>query len=676
MLLGHEGNICALDVSRFHTPARIVSGSWDSSARIWDVEKGESVATLEGHGAAVWAVLWYDKDTVITACADKNIRLFSAATGKLRKEFHASNDVVRALCRLQPDAASGAAFASAGNDGTIKLWTLDGVEVAQLHGHGNFIYTLACLPSGEIVSSSEDRTVRVWKNGQCIQTITHPAISVWSVAASENGDIVTGASDKIVRVFSRSPERAGSEATLKAFDEDVRGSAIPKQAMGEINKEQLPGPEFLTTKSGTKEGQVQMIREANGNVSAHTWSTAAHQWINVGTVVDAAGSSGRKTEFMGKDYDYVFDVDIEEGKPPLKLPFNVSQNPYEVAQQWIANNELPMTYIDQVANFIITNTQGATLGQAGSGGPGADPWGSERRYRPDDGDQVPKAPVARAKVLPQKEYLTITTASFAVIQKKLLELNQGLLNDGRKDIALNPSIVEQLPAFIKELDLSASSPKSSKSLDALGEAVITIITAWPEKMRLPGLDLLRCLSNASKNLTQQSDLVSALQKSEALANGNANTAMLAIRALANLFGNETGQQYAAANFESIRSLIVPHMQPTAGAINRNVHIALTTLYINFAVQLTKIGAATAPAEAASRAATLLTDLTVLLSNSKIIDSETLYRGLVAVGTLLRVPPAEGVQVDGAAIEAAVKRAVGSSKEPRIKGLASELELLL
>lgn len=39
--------------------------------------------------------------------------------------------------------------------------------------------------------------------------------------------------------------------------------------------------------------------------------------------MDAVGS-GRKQLFNGKEYDYVFDVDVQEGAPPLKLPFNVS----------------------------------------------------------------------------------------------------------------------------------------------------------------------------------------------------------------------------------------------------------------------------------------------------------------------------------------------------------------
>lgn len=40
-------------------------------------------------------------------------------------------------------------------------------------------------------------------------------------------------------------------------------------------------------------------------------------------MVDAVGS-GRKQLYEGKEYDYVFDVDIQDGVPPLKLPYSVT----------------------------------------------------------------------------------------------------------------------------------------------------------------------------------------------------------------------------------------------------------------------------------------------------------------------------------------------------------------
>jgi phospholipase A-2-activating protein len=292
LLIGHGGNVSALDVDQ--AGEYIVSGGWDAEVRIWPVGKWECEAVFKGHEGAVWGVLAYDSETIITACADQKIRIFHK-TGKLLQSFQASKSPVRAVCRVPKTHPSGADFASADNDGVIRLWTLSGKRLAELHGHDGFIYSVASLPNGELVSAGEDRTVRVWKGTQCIQTITHPAISVWSVAAcTETGDIVSGASDRIVRVFTRSTGRVADAETTRLFEDSVKESSIPQQQLGEINKETLPGPEFLTNKSGTKDGQVVMIKELNGNVTAHTWSAAQGQWINVGTVVDAVGSSGKK----------------------------------------------------------------------------------------------------------------------------------------------------------------------------------------------------------------------------------------------------------------------------------------------------------------------------------------------------------------------------------------------
>ena len=64
LLLGHSHNVCAIDVCP--EAGWVVSGSWDSSARIWRVGKWETEAILEEHQGSVWAVLAFDKDTIIT----------------------------------------------------------------------------------------------------------------------------------------------------------------------------------------------------------------------------------------------------------------------------------------------------------------------------------------------------------------------------------------------------------------------------------------------------------------------------------------------------------------------------------------------------------------------------------------------------------------------------------
>ncbi|KAF4555894.1 PUL domain-containing protein [Elsinoe fawcettii] len=630
LLLGHAHNVCTL--AGASDGLHLVSGGWDAQARIWDIERGETVSELKGHEASVWAVMVYDDQHIITGCADKHIRIF-APQGKLLHDIGGLPDVVRALCKLPPNHPSGAAFASAGNDQVIRLWTLDGVEVTQLHGHEAFIYSLAVVPdNGDIVSSSEDRTVRIWRNGDCVQTITHPAISVWSVAVCpETGDIASGASDKTVRVFSRNPERQADEDTIKAFQDSIKASTIPQQTTGDgqqVNKETLPGPDFLQTKSGTKEGQVQMIREDDGSVTAHTWSSAAQQWINVGTVVDSTASSGRKVTYQGQDYDYVFDVDIEDGKPPLKLPFNTNQNPYEVAQKFIANNELPVTYLDQVANFILQNTQGATIG-AGSQPQASsrDPWGTENRYRPGEAGAPPPQGDSKPKSLPQTSYLSITTANLPAIRKKTIELNETEDPSARlsqEEIALLESLIKQL----------SSSPRDPKPQSAQVDVVSKIVSSWGPASKLPGLDLLRlcavapslAAATSAGNGTIVDTLVSA--NCFSASEDRPNNTMMATRILVNLFNTKEGRLIVDGQGDEILNLL----KTFTGTSNKNLSAAIATLLINYSVFLTSNAPADESQTREQRGTKVATLAAELLKTST--DSETVYRSLVALGTTL------------------------------------------
>ncbi|KAK4989808.1 WD repeat protein Lub1 [Elasticomyces elasticus] len=675
LLIGHANNVCALDVSS--DGRTVVSGGWDAQARVWDISTGECTAQLDGHGGSVWSVLAYDKETVITGCADKLIRIFSPR-GKLLRTIKGSSDVVRALCRLPPNNPRGASFASAGNDQIIRLWTLEGDELGQLHGHENFVYSLATLPNGDLVSSSEDRTVRIWRDGECIQTITHPAISVWSVAVCPGtGDIVSGASDKIVRVFTRDQERLADPDSLKAFDDSVKASSIPQQSVSneQINKEKLPGPEFIQEKSGTKEGQVQMIRESNGNVSAYQWSSSAQQWFNVGTVVDSSASSGRKLTHNGKDYDYVFDVDIEDGKPPLKLPYNLSQNPYEAAQKFITDNELPITYLDQVANFIVTNTQGATLSSGGgqqTQAPGADPWGSENRYRPGEvGAPEPQAP-SRPRTLPQTTYLSITSANVTQIRKKLLEFNDVLVSDGSKDLSMNPEDVSNLDALLKQI---STTPENPNPQPAGVDLVRKITTQWPADKRMPGLDLLRLLAVSPALIEHtsagQGTIVDVLVSADAfnLQDLRLNNTLMAIRTLANMFVTESGRLVADGCFDQILSLVSPFLQHVGN--NKNLPTALGTLYINIAVML-RSGPSTGTPTKIKRAAVLSNDLIKLLNRTE--DSEAVYRGLVALGTLLSMGDEVRSEMDAKAVGTALGKVAKSAlgKEARMKNVLGDI----
>ncbi|GKU03878.1 ubiquitin homeostasis protein lub1 [Fusarium langsethiae] len=661
LLIGHSNNVCTIDVAP--SGKYLVSGGWDGQARVWSPRKWETELSLSGHeGMSVWGVVALDDHTVVTGCADKNIRIFdlrqSTAGEVAPNSTIYTPDVVRALCRVPQNHPSGADIASASNDGTIRLWKLNGQQIAELHGHESFVYSITSLPTGELVSSGEDRTVRVWKGNECVQTITHPAISVWTVAANpETGDIVTGASDSIARVFTRSPERTGDEAMLKEFEESVKSSSIPQQQVGGINKEKLPGPDFLTSKAGTKEGQVQMIKEDNGAVTAHTWSVSQQQWVNVGTVVDAVGSTGKKVEYNGKMYDFVFDVDIEDGKPALKLPYNLSENPYERATKFLGDNELPLSYLDNVANFITENTKGATLGQTSESG-GPDPLGTESRYRPGENNQP--------KVLPQKDYLSITAAKYEAMFNKILTINKNMVSSGRKDAALNPPDESTLSELRTALESNKPVPQHAMPL------LVRILTQWPYSDRLAGLDLLRCVAKYPL-VAQFSDPTAGslldLAFASSLPQGetpNENAAMMGLRTLANIFSTANGRSIVSAQSDEAISFlerVVGVSSDPIGPFNRNVLIAATTAAINLSVLVHRERLLTP--DQRRRLAILLG---TILSRDGQADSEVLYRALVALGTLLSASKAEAANLG---IKGWIQSAAGRSSEERVKSVAAE-----
>lgn len=673
LLIGHSHNVCTLDVSPKGT--YIVSGGWDSQARVWSVAKWDTEFVLTGHELSVWAVLFLDEHTVVTGCADKNIRIYDlrkAVAGDVQpRSTIYTDDIIRAVGRVPAGHATGGDIVSASNDGVLRFWKLNGQMVGELRGHDSFVYGLAVLPSGEIVSCAEDRTVRVWKDLECVQTITHPAISVWCVAACpDTGDIVSGASDGLARVFTRNPDKVAGPDVLAAFEESVKASAIPQQQVGSINKEKLPGTEFLTTRSGTKEGQVQMIKEDNGSVSAYTWSMAAQQWVNVGTVVDSAGSSGRKVEYEGKSYDFVFDVDIEDGKPPLKLPFNLSENPYDRARKFLEDNELPISYLDNVVQFIEQNTKGATLGESNDGGP--DPYGSDARYKPsDEAARVPK-------VLPQGEYLSITAAKHEAIVNKIINVNASMISAGRKDAALNPADQTKL----KELRYTL---QASKPIDDAGlELIMRIVTKWAYSDRLPGLDLLRCATPSAAvaafrdlqgrsaiQLGIDAALGTDLDTDEAPATPNENCIMMILRAVANVFATPKGREVAASDASRVLGLlerVVGLNGPGVGRHNRNVLLAATTVVLNYAVLARKsVGASFAKADS-KKTFTRVVERII----SEQTDGEVVYRALVALGTWLygNSSGAESIDKD------VVRRAIERIKEDRITGVGKEVLSLL
>ncbi|ELT98127.1 hypothetical protein CAPTEDRAFT_160241 [Capitella teleta] len=654
-LSGHTDTVCTLAAGKFGS---LLSGSWDKTAKVWLNKK--SVMELKGHEAAVWAVgIMPEMGLMLTGSADKTIKMWKA--GRCEKTFVGHTDCVRGLAIV-----STVQFLSCSNDGSIRLWSMDGSCLNEFYGHSNFVYSLAVFPNGtNFVSTSEDRTLKIWENGECKQTIAHPTQSVWTCCILPNGDIVTGASDGVVRVFSCDPLRQASSEEVQAFEDTLAASSIPTQ-IGDIKTDDLVGPAALIN-PGKRDGQTLMVKDG-GKIEAYQWNVSEKRWLKIGDVVGGSGgsqaSSGKQLH-EGKEYDFVFDVELTEGHPPLKLPYNAGDDPWMVAHHWLANNELSPLFLDQVAKFIQDQTKGVTLGvpapppsvsdpftgggryipgsTSGSSNQGGDPFTSAGRY-------VPSAASTQESMLPMgadpftgagsyRPSFVQTSSHHSHMHKPTVETAKKFFSH-TSVVGFNQvnaaAVMKKLREFNSSADPLIAVPDddlipleglmNGENPHAMQMQTLWKLLQWPAGMLFPVLDIFRMTIKSSvacehfcgdKDSEDFISLVSACLSPDSPA---ANQ-MLMLRMLCNICSHPLGQTFLITH----RDRLISSLTSLTSTANKNLQIAQASLLLNYAVLCRSFEDMEFKSHCLSAAVCLAESMS---------DPEASFRLLVCLGTML------------------------------------------
>lgn len=207
--------------------------------------------------------------------------------------------------------------------------------------------------------------------------------------------------------------------------------------------------------------------------------------------------------------------------------------------------------------------------------------------------------------------------------------------------------------------------------------MIKTATQWPAQNRLPGLDILRLCAVAPSFAQHTSGgngtIVDTLAKADVFAanTDKPNNTMLAVRVLGNMFVSEEGRFIADGCFEDIISSV---NQFTDNTSSKGLATAIATLYVNYSVLLTSKAPASESRTREQRAAAVVNGAVQLLRPDR--DSETVYRALVAAGTLFslgnefRTSAAQSRNIPGL-LDGLKGSALG--KESRIGALIEEIK---
>jgi WD40 repeat protein len=202
-LHGHGNTVNCMEFSP--DGSRIVSGSDDLSARIWDAVSGELLFCLWGHSAEIVTVHFDASGSrILTGSTDGKTCVWDAAGGYMLMSLDDNGDSVRSAC-FSPD---GKLIATGSEDNLGRIWDAHtGERLFALEGHISSVIDCEFNPKGDrIVTASADKTARIWDafSGKCVATCLGHEGFVRNAEFSPDGTKVVTSADSTARIWDSS----------------------------------------------------------------------------------------------------------------------------------------------------------------------------------------------------------------------------------------------------------------------------------------------------------------------------------------------------------------------------------------------------------------------------------------------------------------------------------------
>jgi WD40 repeat protein len=284
-LKGHTDEVWSVAFSR--DGQRIVTGSWDGTAKVWEATNGRELLTLKGHTNRVYSVAFSpDGQRIVTGSDDQTAKVWDAAIGKELLTLRGHKGWVLSVA-FSPN---GQRIVTGSDDQTAKVWeAASGKELLTLRGHSGWIPSVAFSPDGQrIVTGSGDNMAKVWEaaSGTNLLTLKGHSSGINSVAFSPRGQrIVTGSEDQTAKIW----DAASSEEllTLRGHTDEVWAVAFSPDGQRIVTGsgdnmakvwEAASGTNLLTLKGHSGEVRSVAFSPDGQRIVTGSWDNTAKVW--------------------------------------------------------------------------------------------------------------------------------------------------------------------------------------------------------------------------------------------------------------------------------------------------------------------------------------------------------------------------------------------------------------
>lgn len=158
---GHKDGVTCLQFNNKY----LMTGSYDTTIKIWKIDTGECIRTLTGHTKGVRSLV-FDSTKLITGGLDSTIKVWNYHNGNCIATYRGHEDAVVSVDSNEKLIVSGSA------DHTVKVWHVDTRTCYTLRGHTDWANCVKIHPqSNTVFSASDDTTIRMWdlNNNECLR---------------------------------------------------------------------------------------------------------------------------------------------------------------------------------------------------------------------------------------------------------------------------------------------------------------------------------------------------------------------------------------------------------------------------------------------------------------------------------------------------------------------------
>jgi len=174
-----------------------LSGSWDGTLRLWDLNTGTTTRNFYGHTKDVLSVAFSaDNRQIVSGSRDRSINLWNTL-GQCKFTITDEGHKEWVSCvRFSPNLATPL-IVSAGWDKMVKVWNLTHCKLrTNLIGHTGYVNTVTVSPDGSLCASGgKDGTAMLWDlnegrhlssldAGDIIHALVFSPIRYWLCAAT------------------------------------------------------------------------------------------------------------------------------------------------------------------------------------------------------------------------------------------------------------------------------------------------------------------------------------------------------------------------------------------------------------------------------------------------------------------------------------------------------------